>query len=151
MTDIPLSSLKDDYVRALSEKEPKWLADIREYSFSYYQNLPTEVSPLYNKYSGVSVLKPEQIFLSSDHRTKEPFSALDHRIDEAKSGICVVHVGDDLNSVYIPRELKSKGVIIESIKDAVKNHEELVKGLLTSNIDPTEDKFLALEYSLFNS
>ena len=151
MTNIPLSSLKDDHVRALSEKEPKWLADIREYSFSYYQNLPTEVSPLYNKYSGVSVLKPEQIFLSSDHRTKEHFSALDHRIDEAKSGICAIHVGNDLNSVYIPRELKSKGVIIESIKDAVKNHEELVKGLLTSNIDPTEDKFLALEYSLFNS
>lgn len=151
MENHALSLLKIDYVRALSEKEPKWLAEIRENSFSYYQNLPTEVSPLYNKYTGVSVLKPESIFLSLDHRTSEPFSELNHRIDEAKSGICAVHVGNNLNAVYLPEQLKSKGVIIESINDALKNHEELVKKFLTSNMDPTEDKFLALECSLFNS
>ncbi len=151
MENHALSSLKTDYVRALSEKEPKWLAEIRENSFSYYQNLPTEVSPLYSKYTGVSVLKPESIFLSLDHRTSEPFSELSHRIDEAKSGICAVHVGNNLNAVYLPEQLKSKGVIIESINDALKNHEELVKKFLTSNMDPTEDKFLALECSLFNS
>ena len=151
MENHALSSLKTDYVRALSEKEPKWLAEIRENSFYYYQNLPTEVSPLYSKYTGVSVLKPESIFLSSDHRTSEPFSELNHRINEAKSGICAVHVGNNLNAVYLPEQLKSKGLIIESINDALKNHEELVKKFLTSNMDPTEDKFLALECSLFNS
>lgn len=151
MENHALSSLKIDYVRALSEKEPKWLAKIRENSFSYYQNLPIEVSPLYSKYTGVSVLKPESIFLSSDHRTSEPFTELNHRIDEAKSGMCAVHVGNNLNAVYLPEQLKSKGVIIESINDALKNHEELVKKFLTSNMDPTEDKFLALECSLFNS
>lgn len=150
MENHALSSLKDDYVRALSEKEPKWLAEIRQNSFSYYQNLDSEVSPLYNKYSDVSALKPDQIFLSLDHRANEHFSELNHRIDEAKSGICAVHVGNNLNSVYIPEELKSKGVIIEGMTNALKNHEELVKRFLTNNIDPTEDKFLALECSLFN-
>ena len=63
MENLVLSSLKDDYVRALGAKEPKWLASIRERSFAYYQNLPVEASPLYNKYSGVNVLKPESVYL----------------------------------------------------------------------------------------
>lgn len=151
MESQALSSLKDDYVRVLSEKEPKWLAEFREHSFSYFQSLDSEVSPLYKKYSGVNVLKPEQIFLSLDHRTNEPFSELNHRIDEAKAGICTVHVGNNLNMVHIPEELKSKGLIIESIRDALRNHEELLKDFLTNNVDPREDKFLALECSLFNS
>jgi FeS assembly protein SufD len=151
MENQALSTLKEDYVRALNESEPNWLTEIRENSFAYYRSLPEEVSPLYNKYSGVSVVKPDQIFLSHDHRTSEPSSELKHRIEEAKSGICVVHVGNRLNSVYVPDELKSKGLIIESINDALKNHEDLVKKFLVSNVDPTEDKFLALEYSLFNS
>lgn len=146
-----ISSLKDDYVKAMGEKEPSWLAEIRKNSFSYYQNLPVEVSPLYNKYSGVSALKPEQVFLSSDHRTNEPFAELKHRIEEAKGGICAVHVGNNMHSLYIPDELKKRGIIIESINDALKNHEDIVKKFLANDIDPTEDKFLALEYALFNS
>jgi FeS assembly protein SufD len=151
MDNQALSSLKSDYVKGLSEKDPKWLAEIRENSFSYYQNLDSEVSPLYNKYSGISVLKPEQIFLSSDHRTGEVSSELNHRIEEARSGICAIHVGNNLHSVYMPTELDGKGVIIESINDALRNHEGLVKRFFTNNIDPREDKFLALECSLFNS
>ncbi len=151
MENLPLSSLKDDYVRALSANEPKWLASIREKSFFYYQNLLDEVSPLYNKYSGVNVLKPERVYLSADHKAKEPFADLKHRIDEIKSGVAVLQVGSSLHSIYLPSELKSKGLIIESISDALKNHEELIKKLFTNNIDPTEDKFLALECSVFNS
>lgn len=151
MENLVLSSLKDDHVRAISEKEPKWLAAIREKSFFYYQNLLDEVSPLYNKYSGVNVLKPESVYLSTDHKAKEPFAELKHRIDEIKSGVAVLQVGNSLHSVYLPSELKSKGLIIESISDALKNHEELVKKLFVNNIDPTEDKFLALECSVFNS
>ena len=151
MENIALSSLKNDYVRAISEKEPKWLAAIREKSFSYYQNLLDEVSPLYNKYSGVSMLKPESVHLSTDHKTNEPFAELKHRIDEIKSGVAALQVGSSLHSVYLPSDLKSVGLIIESINDALKNHEELIKNLFTNNINPTEDKFLALECSVFNS
>ncbi len=151
MDNIALSSLKDDYVRAVSAKEPEWLAAIRQKSFSYYRDLPAEVSPLYNKYSGVNVLKPESIYLSPDHKTQEPSADLKHRVDEIKSGIAVLQVGNYLHSVYLPAELKNKGLIIESISDALKNHEELVKKLFSNNIDYTEDRFLALECSLFNS
>lgn len=151
MVNHSLSSLNDDYVRALGEKEPKWLTEIRENSFSHYKNLPMEVSPLYNKYSGVGVLKPDQVFLSPDRKSSEPHSELNHRIGEAKSGICAVHVGNEINSVYLPDDIKSKGVLIQSINEALKDHEELFKRLFGSGIDPREDKFLALEYSLFNS
>lgn len=151
MENIVLSSLKDDYVRAVSEKEPKWLSAIREKSFSYYKTLPEEVSPLYNKYTGVNVLKPEHVYLSADHKAREPFAELKQRVDEIRSGTAALQVGNFLHSVYLSNELKSKGLIIESINDALKNHEELVKKFFTNNIDPTEDKFLALECSLFNS
>ena len=151
MTNHTLSSLNEDYVRALGEKEPKWLADIRENSFSHYKNLPMEVSPLYNKYSGVGALNPEQVFLSPDRKGNEPHSELNHRIDEAKSGICVVHVGNEIKSVYLPEDLKSKGVLIQGINEALKDHEELFKRLFGNGIDPREDKFLALGYSLFDS
>jgi FeS assembly protein SufD len=151
MDNIALSSLKDDYIKTVSAKDPEWLAAIRKKSFSYYRDLPAEVSPLYNKYSGVNVLKPESVYLSSDHKSKEPFAELKERIDETRSGIAVLHVGSYLHSIYVPSELRNKGLIIEGIGDAVKNHEELVKKLIMNNIDPTEDRFLALECSAFNS
>ncbi|MEM2760895.1 MAG: Fe-S cluster assembly protein SufD [Nitrososphaerales archaeon] len=149
MENNALSLVTNDYVRAISQREPSWLRERREYAFSYYQNLPAEVSPLYNKYSGVSTLKLDSILLSSDHRTGEPFSELRYRIDEARSGICAVHVGNNFYSVHIPEKFRGK-LVIESINDAVKKHEELLKRFLTS-IDPTEDKFLALECALFTS
>ncbi len=146
-----LSSLKEDYLRETSAGEPQWLVDLRKKAFSYYQNLPSEVSPLYNKYSGVSVLKPESVRLSSDHRAQEPFPELKPRLDEVgRHPITVLQVGSYLHSVRIPDELKKKGLIIESIGDALRNHEELVKPFL-SGADPAEDRFLALECSLFNS
>ncbi|MFQ5920425.1 MAG: SufD family Fe-S cluster assembly protein [Nitrososphaerales archaeon] len=147
-----LSSLKEDYLKSTSADEPKWLVDIRERAFSYYQNLPSEVSPLYTKYSGVNVLKPESVYLSADHRElKEPFSGLEPRLDEIRnSGIAVIQVGSHLHPINLPDELKEKGVIIEGIGDALRNHEELVKPFL-AGADPTEDKFLALECSVFNS
>jgi Fe-S cluster assembly protein SufB/Fe-S cluster assembly protein SufD len=150
MENLALSSIKDDYVRAISKGEPAWLASMRERSFSYYQNLPVEVSPLYNKYSGVNVLKPESVYLSPDHKGRQPFPELKHRIEEIKSGIGALQVGSSLHSIYLPDDSSKKGVIVESITDALKNHEGMLKKLV-SNTDPTEDKFLALESSVFTS
>jgi phenylacetate-coenzyme A ligase PaaK-like adenylate-forming protein len=66
-----LSSIGQNDIKSIIDegKEPKWLSEIRENAFSKYLNLPSEVSPLYKKYSDDNRLKPEHIYLPD--RTKK--------------------------------------------------------------------------------
>jgi Fe-S cluster assembly scaffold protein SufB len=54
--------------------------------------------------------------------------------------------------MVIPEKISQMGVIILDLKEAVIKHEDLIRGQLTSNrLNYSEDKFLALEVSAFNS
>lgn len=53
-----LSSINRDYINTITEenREPTWLSEMRGEAFSKYTALPTEVSPLYSKYSDANRL-----------------------------------------------------------------------------------------------
>ena len=53
MEQIALSSLQSSLIDEISssKNEPNWLKEYRKRSLSIYQELPIEVSPLYNKYT----------------------------------------------------------------------------------------------------
>ena len=54
--------------------------------------------------------------------------------------------------MVIPEKISQMGVIILDLKEAVIKHEDLIRSQLTSNrLNYSEDKFLALEVSAFNS
>jgi len=78
-----LSSINQNDIKSIIDegKEPKWLSEIRENAFSKYLSLPSEVSPLYKKYSDVNRLKPEHIYIPDRTIKSEPYGDLRVRLN----------------------------------------------------------------------
>ncbi len=148
---LALSTLNSSHIEKLSssKKEPAWLKEYRQKSLSIYQELPLEVSPLYNKYTDARKMDPEQVSISASSNPAAP-DFLTRRLTELENINCIIQIGTNITRVNISDELKSKGVILSSIDDALNNNYELVKKAFESS-NPKEDKFTALNNAAFNS
>jgi Fe-S cluster assembly protein SufB len=132
-----------------SRHEPDWLKQYRQSSLSVYDTLPIETSPLYNKYTDAKRMDPQQVsFSASTAKTVPVF--LQKRLHELEKETCIIQIGSNIHKINLSDELKSKGLVISSIDDAIKNNPELVKKALEAS-NSKEDKFTALNNAAFNS
>ncbi|MGI0002407.1 MAG: SufD family Fe-S cluster assembly protein, partial [Nitrososphaeraceae archaeon] len=126
---------------------------MRAQNFARYLSLPSEISPLYSKYSDVNRLYPDRIELPVASNSLEASDFLADRMNELGKDIGLIRVGSTI--IKLNRsEMGSGGeaVIIEDLAKAVKSHEEKIKDVLLKNTGGhDEDKFLALEASAFSS
>ena len=132
-----------------SKNEPDWLKEYRRDSLSVYESLPIETSPLYNKYTDAKKMDPQQVSLSVSTTDVVP-SFLQKRLGELEKETSVIQIGTHIHKINISEELKSKGLVISSIEDAIKNNPDLVKKSLESSASKN-DKFTALNNAAFNS
>ncbi len=151
MSQLTLSSIDSSLVEQISAKnnEPNWLKEYRKNSLSVYHDLPQEVSPLYNKYTDARRMNPEQGSLSVVSDSSIP-DFLTKRLDEIKNDTSIVQIGSNIYSTNVQDELKSKGLIISSVDDALQNYSELIKKTL-EDTNSKEDKYTALNNAAFNS
>jgi FeS assembly protein SufD len=152
--EVILSAINREYVNTISEanNEPSWLRQMRFDALSKYQALPSEVSPLYSKYSDVSRLDPNLVRLADQTTSFEPYPELRDRLKEPDQGASVVRIGSSINKISIPQKIQQSGIAVLNLKDALLQHDELIRNRLTSNrLEYGEDKFLALEASAFQS
>lgn len=151
---IPLSLLSENNLHEIlstNESEPQWMMSSRKSILSKFSGLPNEVSPLYSKYTGLTVLEPNKVYFSNEN-TYSISKDLEMRLEEIKSSPSVLFIGSSVAHVFVPKALSKKGLIISTIQDAIKNNSELVKKyLLDSSINYEEDRFLALGSSAFQS
>jgi Fe-S cluster assembly protein SufB len=146
-----LSKLSTSHIDEISSSrnEPDWLKDYRKNSLSIYDSLPIEMSPLYNKYTDAKKMDPEKVSLSvSTVQTIPKF--LEKRLSELENEICIIQIGTNIHKINLPDELKSKGLVITSISDAIQDNSDLVKKAL-ENTNSKDDKFTALNNAAFNS
>ena len=131
MSQLTLSSIDSSLVEQISAKknEPDWLKEYRKNSLSVYHDLPQEVSPLYNKYTDARRMNPEQVSLSLDSDSSIP-DFLTKRLDEIKNETSIVQIGSNIHSTNVQDELKSKGLIISSLDDALEDHSKLIQKTL---------------------
>ena len=151
MSQELLSKLNVSHIEEISssKNEPDWLKDYRRNSLSIYDSLPIETSPLYNKYTDAKKMDPEKVSLSTT--TTETIPAfLQKRLSELDNEICIIQIGTNIHKINLPDELKSKGLVISSISDAIQNNFELVKKALEAS-NSKDDKFTALNNAAFNS
>ena len=151
MSSFVLSKLGPDNIEEISaaNNEPSWLKEYRKNSFSIYKELPPEVSPLYNKYSDANKMNPEEVTFSlSSDSTVTDF--IKDRMAELADNPSVVQIGTNIHKINLPSELKSKGLVICSIQDAIKDHPDKIKKSLELT-DPKTDKYTALNNAFFNS
>jgi Fe-S cluster assembly protein SufB/Fe-S cluster assembly protein SufD len=132
-----------------SKNEPDWLKEYRRNSLSVYESLPIEVSPLYNKYTDAKKMDPQQVSLSVSTTDSVP-SFLQNRLGELEKETSIIQIGTHIHKINISDELKSKGLVISSIEDAIKNNPDLIKKSLESS-NSKKDKFTALNNAAFNS
>ncbi|MGD8707687.1 MAG: Fe-S cluster assembly protein SufD [Nitrosopumilaceae archaeon] len=146
-----LSTINTGHIDEISssKNEPAWLKDYRKNSLSVYESLPIETSPLYNKYTDAKKMDPQQVSLSVSTADTIP-KILQKRLGELENEICIIQIGTNIHKINLPDELKSKGLVISSIEDAIQNHSELVKKSLAQSEAKT-DKFTALNNAAFNS
>jgi len=146
-----LSTINTGHIDEISssKNEPDWLKQYRRNSLSVYETLPIETSPLYNKYTDAKRMDPKQVSLSVSTTDIIP-NFLKKRLSELEKETCVIQIGTHIHKINLSDELKSKGLVISSIEDAIKNNPELVKKSLESSSANT-DKFTALNNAAFNS
>ena len=151
MSQELLSKLNTSHIEEISSSrnEPDWLKDYRKNSLSVYDRLPMEISPLYNKYTDAKKMDPEKVSLSTSTTDTIP-SFLTKRLGELENEICIIQIGTNIHKINLPDELKSKGLVISSISDAIENNSELVKKALEAS-KSEEDRFTALNNAAFNS
>jgi len=151
MSQEILSKLNTAHIDEISSSrnEPEWLKDYRKNSLSVYDDLPIETSPLYNKYTDAKKMDPEKVSLSTTTTETIP-SFLHKRLGELENEICIIQIGTNIHRINLPDELKSKGLVISSISDAIQNNSELVKKALEAS-NSKDDRFTALNNAAFNS
>jgi len=150
---ITLSSLSENNIQKILSKkntEPQWVSSSRKEILSKFSGLPSEVSPLYSKYTGLTVLRPENICFSNEEDISIS-KDLEIRLKEIKSSPSVLLIGSTVVHIFVPPELSKKGLIISTIQDAMINHPELVKKYFKENSTNYEDRFLILGSSAFQS
>ena len=151
MSQETLSKIDESHINEISSSrnEPDWLKDYRKDSLSIYSTLPIEMSPLYNKYTDAKRLNPEKISIASSTKDTIP-DFLQKRLGELENEICIIQIGTNIHKINLPEDLKSKGLVISSISDAIQNNSELVKKALEAS-NSNDDKFTALNNAAFNS
>jgi len=123
MSQEILSKLNTNIIDEISSSrnEPEWLKDYRKSSLSVYDSLPIELSPLYNKYTDAKKMDPEKVSLSTSTTETIP-SFLTKRLGELENEICIIQIGTNIVKINLPDELKSKGLVVSSLSDAIKNN-----------------------------
>jgi len=151
MSQETLSKLSTSHINEISSSrnEPDWLKEYRQTSLSIYEKLPIEISPLYNKYTDAQKMDPTQVSLSISTTDTIP-SFLKKRLAELENETCIIQIGTNIYRINISDELKSKGLVISSLEDAIQNNPDLVKKALEAS-NSNEDKFTALNNAAFNS
>lgn len=146
-----LSKINSSIVEEIStlRNEPDWLKQYRKNSLSIYETLPIETSPLYNKYTDAKKMDPQQVSFAPSTTSTIP-NLLQKRLHELENQTCIILIGSNIHKINISDDLKSKGLVITSINDAVKNNPELIKKALEAS-NSKEDKFTALNNAAFNS
>ncbi len=151
MSQQTLSKINPSHIEEISSSrnEPDWLKEYRKNSLSIYETLPIETSPLYNKYTDAKKMDPEQVSFASKTSGLVPVF-LQKRLGELENQTCIFQIGTNIHKINIADDVKSKGVVISSIADAIHNNQDLVKKALESSTS-NEDKFTALNNAAFNS
>ena len=151
MPQQALSSINASHIDEISSSrnEPDWLKEYRKNSLAIYEGLPLETSPLYTKYTDAKKMDPEQVSLSINSDSTTP-DFLKKRLAELENENCIIQIGTNITRVNLSDDLKSKGIVISSLNDALSNNTDLIKKALESS-NSKEDKFTALNNAAFNS
>ena len=152
------SALNPAAVERIGMSEPEWLRERRAHAWDVYERTPMPTIRLEEwRYTNLkkkldldSLQRSDAEAVSDDASTwpERLRAAMDE--DREASGHIVIIDGHVVHA-DVDKQLAAQGVILESLQEAITNHEELVRDHLATDAVPAEEgKFAALNAALWS-
>ena len=157
MEDVT-SALNPAAVERIGMSEPEWLRERRAHAWDVYERTPMPTIRLEEwRYTNLKKkLDLDSLQLSDAEAMSDDASTWPERLraamdeDRAASGHIVIIDGHVVHA-DVDKQLAAQGVILESLQEAITNHEELVREPLATDAVPAEEgKFAALNAALWS-
>ena len=152
------SALNPAAVERIGMSEPEWLRERRAHAWDVYERTPMPTIRLEEwRYTNLKKkLDLNSLQLSDAEAMSDDASTWPERLraamdeDRAASGHIVIIDGHVVHA-DVDKQLATQGVILESLQEAITNHEELVREHLATDAVPAEEgKFAALNAALWS-
>ncbi len=152
------SALNPAAVERVGMSEPEWLRERRAHAWDVYERTPMPTIRLEEwRYTNLKKkLDLDSLQLSDAEAVSDDASTWPERLraamdeDREASGHIVIIDGQVVHA-DVDKQLAAQGVILESLQEAITNHEELVREHLANDAVPAEEgKFAALNAALWS-
>lgn len=152
------SALNPAAVERIGMSEPEWLRERRAHAWDVYERTPMPTIRLEEwRYTNLKKkLDLDSLQLSDAEAMSDDASTWPERLraamdeDREASGHIVIIDGHVVHA-DVDKQLAARGVILESLQEAITNHEELVREHLATDAVPAEEgKFAALNAALWS-
>ena len=152
------SALNPAAVERVGMSEPEWLRERRAHAWDVYERTPMPTIRLEEwRYTNLKKkLDLDSLQLSDAEAMSDDASTWPERLraamdeDREASGHIVIIDGHVVHA-DVDKQLAAQGVILESLQEAITNHEELVRDHLATDAVPAEEgKFAALNAALWS-
>ena len=152
------SALNPAAVERIGMSEPEWLRERRAHAWDVYERTPMPTIRLEEwRYTNLKKkLDLDSLQLSDAEAMSDDASTWPERLraamdeDRAASGHIVIIDGHVVHA-DVDKQLAAQGVILESLQEAITNHEALVREHLATDAVPAEEgKFAALNAALWS-
>ncbi|HBD98913.1 MAG TPA: Fe-S cluster assembly protein SufD [Gemmatimonadetes bacterium] len=152
------SALNPAAVERIGMSEPEWLRESRAHAWDVYERTPMPTIRLEEwRYTNLKKkLDLNSLQLSDAEAMSDDASTWPERLraamdeDREASGHIVIIDGHVVHA-DVDKQLATQGVILESLQEAITNHEELVREHLATDAVPAEEgKFAALNAALWS-
>jgi FeS assembly protein SufD len=152
MAQQSLGAFTEEKVAALSSslREPEWLRKFRADSLKEFLRLPLEISPLYKKYTGVSMFDPAQFSVEPSNEAVDLRSHYEGYLTGKETNV-VLQGNSKTIHVDLDEELSKSGLEVLSIHEAVSKQESLLRRLFQEKlVKSSGEKFAAFNNAFFN-
>jgi FeS assembly protein SufD len=148
-----LGQFTEEAVREISRylKEPSWLTEFRLSSFQDFITLPPEKNPLYTKYAYVSAFDYTRFNFLPEKQQLDFRTFFKGYLTGRETNIMLQGNETEVHS-ELEEPLSSKGVLLLSLSEAVREREGLIRELFENKLVNSQgDKFAAFTNAFFNS
>ncbi len=148
MAEFHLGFANEETVRDLSlnRREPSWLIAERLGALRKFESLPIEDHLLFTKYVDMSRAKVSETVPYAAPIGKPQAVVTDMA---GVSGVFHQHE-DSVETLWLDPEIESKGVVFDTLQNAVSRHPEIVKRLVFEHmLLPERDKFAQMSKALW--
>jgi FeS assembly protein SufD len=153
MSQQVVGPFSEELVRSISNSlgEPAWLLNSRLAAYRNFLALPTEVNPLYSKYSPISEFDISRFALSPE-REEFDFRSFfkDHLTGKERN---ILLQGNDVAiHAELEDDLRSQGIVFVPLEEAIRDHDSSMRSLFETRLVKSEqDKYAAFTNAFFNS